>query len=86
MTFRTQILKKKFGKKCFRTIQGTMSHRLLTNTLSLKIAAAYCTPLPIGVELRKLCANPKSSIGARRIFAPIELVHHVGEPALFLLF
>jgi hypothetical protein len=26
MTFRTQIHKKKCGKKCFRTLQGTMSH------------------------------------------------------------
>ena len=42
MTFRTQIHTKKFGKKCFRTLQGTMSHRPLTNTSSLKIAAAYC--------------------------------------------
>ena len=41
MTFRTQIHKKKFGKKCFRNLQGTMSHRPLTNTSSLKIAAAY---------------------------------------------
>ncbi len=41
MTFRTQIHKKKFVKKCFRTLQGTMSHRPLTNTSSLKIAAAY---------------------------------------------
>jgi hypothetical protein len=29
MTFRTQIHKKKFGKKCFRNLQGTMSHRPL---------------------------------------------------------
>jgi hypothetical protein len=43
MTFRTQIHQKKFGKKCFRTLQGTMSHRPLTNTSSLKIAAAYCS-------------------------------------------
>jgi hypothetical protein len=43
MTFRMQIHKKKFGKKCFRNRQGTMSHRPLTNTSSLKIAAAYCT-------------------------------------------
>jgi hypothetical protein len=43
MSFRTQIHKKKFGKKCFRNLQGTMSHRPLTNTSSLKIAAAYCT-------------------------------------------
>ncbi len=41
MTFRTQIHQKKFGKKCFRNLQGTMSHRPLTNTSSLKIAAAY---------------------------------------------
>ncbi len=40
MTFRTQIHKKKLGKKCFRNLQGTMSHRPLTNTSSLKIAAA----------------------------------------------
>jgi hypothetical protein len=40
MTFRTQIHTQKFGKKCFRTLQGTMSHRPLTNTSSLKIAAA----------------------------------------------
>jgi hypothetical protein len=45
MTFRTQIHTKKFGKKCFRNQQGTMSHRLLTNTSSLKIAAAYCSGL-----------------------------------------
>jgi hypothetical protein len=43
MTFPTQIHKKKFGKNGFRNLQGTMSHRPLTNTSSLKIAAAYCT-------------------------------------------
>ncbi len=43
MTFRTQIHKKKFCKKCFRNLQGTMSHRPLANTSSLKIAAAYYT-------------------------------------------
>jgi hypothetical protein len=32
---------KKFGKKCFLNLQGTMYHRPLTNTSSLKIAAAY---------------------------------------------
>ena len=40
MTFRTQIHTKKFGKKCFRNLEGTMSHCPLTNTSSLKIAAA----------------------------------------------
>jgi hypothetical protein len=35
MTFRTQIHKKKFDK-CFRNLQGTMSHCPLTNTSSLK--------------------------------------------------
>ncbi len=40
MTFRTQIHQKKFGKNGFPTLQGTMSHRPLTNTSSLKIAAA----------------------------------------------
>jgi hypothetical protein len=42
MTFRTQIHKKKFGKNGFHTLQGTMSHRPLTNALSLNITAAYC--------------------------------------------
>jgi hypothetical protein len=40
MTFRTQLHKKKFGKKGFRNLQGTMYHRPLTNNSSLKIAAA----------------------------------------------
>ena len=43
MTFRTQIHKKKFDKNGFHTLQGTMSHRPLTNASSLKITAAYCT-------------------------------------------
>jgi hypothetical protein len=50
MAFRTQIHKKKFGKKCFRTLQGTMSHRPLTNTSSLKIAAAYRTVSFLGLH------------------------------------
>ncbi len=40
MTFRTQIHTKKFGKNGFGNLQGTMSHRPLTNTSSLKITAA----------------------------------------------
>ncbi len=40
MTFRMQIHKKKFGKNGFHTLQGTMSHRPLTNASSLKITAA----------------------------------------------
>jgi hypothetical protein len=40
MTFRTQIQTKKCGKNGFLTLQGTMSHRPLTNTSSLKITAA----------------------------------------------
>jgi hypothetical protein len=40
MTFRPQLHKKKFGKTGFCTLQGTMSHRPLTNTSSLKITAA----------------------------------------------
>jgi hypothetical protein len=40
MSFRTQIHKKKFGKNSFHTLQGTMSHRPLTNASSLKITAA----------------------------------------------
>ncbi len=45
MSFRTQIHTKKFGKNGFYTLQGTMSHRPLTNPSSLKITAAYCTLL-----------------------------------------
>ena len=45
MTFRTQIHTKKFCKNGFRNLQGTMSHRPLTNTSSLKITAAYWTIL-----------------------------------------
>ncbi len=41
MSFGTQIHKKKFGKNGFHTLQGTMSHRPLTNASSLKITAAY---------------------------------------------
>ena len=40
MSFRTQIHKKKLGKNGFHTLQGTMSHRPLTNASSLKITAA----------------------------------------------
>jgi hypothetical protein len=40
MTFRTQIHKNKFGENGFRILQGTMSHRPLPNSSSLKIAAA----------------------------------------------
>jgi hypothetical protein len=40
MTFRKRIGKNKFSKNDFHTLQGTMSHRPLTNTLSLKITAA----------------------------------------------
>ncbi len=42
MTFRKRIRKNKFRKNDFHTLQGTMSHRPLTNTSSLKITAAYC--------------------------------------------
>jgi hypothetical protein len=47
MSFRTQIHKKKFGKNGLHTLQGTMSHRPLTNASSLKITAAYCGALHI---------------------------------------
>jgi len=43
MTFRKWIRKNKFSKNDFHTLQGTMSHRPLSNTSSLKITAAYCT-------------------------------------------
>jgi hypothetical protein len=42
MTFRKRISKKKFSKNDFHTLQGTLFHRPLTNTSSLKITAAYC--------------------------------------------
>ncbi len=41
MTFRMRIRKNKFSKNDFHTLQGTMSHRPLTKTSSLKITAAY---------------------------------------------
>ena len=47
MSFRTQIHKKKFGKNGFHTLQGTMSHRPLTNASSLKITAAFCTRMSV---------------------------------------
>jgi hypothetical protein len=56
MSFRTQIHKKKFGKNGFHTLQGTMSHRPLTNTSSLKIAAAYCTTAGSGYGMHRLPA------------------------------
>ncbi len=55
MTFRTQIHTKKFGKNGFRNLQGTMSHRPLTNTSSLKITAAYCTGYPSGYTSSGIC-------------------------------
>ncbi len=42
MTFLKRIRKNKFSKNDFHTRQGTMTHRPLTNTSSLKITAAYC--------------------------------------------
>jgi hypothetical protein len=42
MTFRKRIRKNKFSKNGFHNLQGTMSHRPLTNASSLKITAAYC--------------------------------------------
>ena len=51
MSFRTQIHKKKFGKNGFHTLQGTMSHRPLTNASSLKITAAYCTYMYVWMHL-----------------------------------
>jgi hypothetical protein len=41
MSFRKQLGEYKFGKNGFHTLQGTMSHRPLTNASSLKITAAY---------------------------------------------
>jgi hypothetical protein len=55
MTFRTQIHKKKFGKNGFHTLQGTMSHRPLTNTSGLKITAAYWTGSRAGSLALNMC-------------------------------
>jgi hypothetical protein len=82
MTFRTQIHKKKFGKNGFHTLQGTMSHRPLTNASSLKITAAYCAasvpmhctkrlaifPFSVGMSLTKLSLAGKNKI-----------IYHQGE-------
>ncbi len=43
MTFRKRIRKNKFSKNGFHNLQGTVSHRPLTNASSLKITAAYYT-------------------------------------------
>ena len=47
MTFRKQKGRQKFDKNGFHTLQSTMSHRPLTNTSSLKIAAAYYTSVRV---------------------------------------
>ncbi len=70
MTIRTQIHKKKFGKKCFRNQQGTMSHRPLTNTSSLKIAAAYC---PGSFSAYLLLAPTAVSMSSDTCFRPVTL-------------
>ena len=41
VTFRKRIRRNKFSKNGFHNLQGTMSHRPLTNASSLKITAAY---------------------------------------------
>jgi hypothetical protein len=75
LTFRMQIHKKKFRKKCFRNLQGTMYHRPLTNTSSLKIAAAYwavgnaglirdhCIGLNPDARLRQLSTKSNANAG-----------------------
>jgi hypothetical protein len=67
MTFRTQIHTKKFGKNGFRNLQGTMSHRPLTNTSSLKITAAYCTIEPRSNRRRQSSAAPIQGSATSRI-------------------
>ena len=52
MTFRKRIRKNKFSKNGFHNLQGTMSHRPLTNTSSLKITAAYCAVCTVSIELQ----------------------------------
>jgi hypothetical protein len=56
MTFRKRIRKNKFSKNDFHTLQGTMSHRPLTNTSSLKITAAYSTSMPCLLFLLLPCS------------------------------
>jgi hypothetical protein len=62
VTFRTQIHKKKFSQKCFRDLQGTMSHRPLTNTSSLKIAAAYSVHTLYGIASHLIRPSPFTSL------------------------
>ncbi len=62
MTFRKRIHKKKFGKNGNHTLQGTMSHRPLTNTSSLKITAAYwtvCVPQSTYIPRVPQCLCPR---------------------------
>ncbi len=51
MTFRKRIRKNKFSKNGFHNLQGTMSHRPLTNASSLKITAAYCADTVSQVDI-----------------------------------
>ncbi len=60
MRFRKGIRKNKFIKNDFHTQQGTMSHRPVTNTSSLKITAAYCPGFwAIGTS-EKVCSEEKN--------------------------
>jgi hypothetical protein len=61
MTFRKRIRKNKFSKNDFHTLQGTMSHRPVTNTSSLKITAAYCAGSFLGIYVLNFGTvhNPK---------------------------
>jgi hypothetical protein len=53
MSFRKHIGEKKFGKNDFYTLQGTMFHRPLPNTSSLKITAAYSAILYEYMQIQK---------------------------------
>ena len=65
MTFRTQIHKKKLGKSGFRTLQGTMSHRPLTNTSSLNHCSLMGSPWPPTVGAQSIA--PAQSIAHGQI-------------------
>ncbi len=86
MIFRKLIRKNKFSKNDFHTLQGTMSHRPLTNTSSLKITAAYCTYYSITVSLRGLLGSKwaglynlktgkRDRLGGNKIYGEIIFAH-----------
>jgi hypothetical protein len=59
MTFRKRLRKKKFSKNDLHTLQGTLFHRLLTNTSRLKITAAYCWVISLVANVNFFLSHQK---------------------------